>query len=52
MVVLAMVVVVINCAAAVDAAVTILLLLWTAVAKMPLPPLPSTVAAVEDYRRC
>ncbi len=44
----AMVVIVINCAAAVDAATAILLSLLTAVAKMPSPPLPSTIAAVND----
>jgi hypothetical protein len=45
----AMVVAVINCAAVVDTAATILLSSWTVAEKTSLPPLPSTVAAVNDY---
>jgi len=43
-----MVVIVIDCAVAVDAVTTILLSLSTVAAKMPLPPLPSAIAAVND----
>ena len=49
MVAVAMAVIVINCALVVDAAATILSLLWRVAAKTPLPLLPSTVAAVNDY---
>jgi hypothetical protein len=52
MAVAGMAVVVIDCAAAVDAAATILRLLLTAAAKTPSLLLPLTVAAVDDDRYC
>jgi hypothetical protein len=53
MVAMAMVVVVLNYAAAVDAAATIPSSALTAAAKTPLPPLPWAVASIDDdcYRR-
>jgi hypothetical protein len=48
MVAVAMVVVIVNCAAAVGAAATIPSLAFTALAKMPLLPLPSTAASIKD----
>jgi hypothetical protein len=48
MVATAMVVVVVNCAAAVGAAATIPSSALTAAAKMPLPLLPSTATSIED----
>ncbi len=48
MVAVAMAVFVVNCAAAVDAASTILSLVSMAAAKMPLPLLPSTTASINN----
>jgi hypothetical protein len=48
MVALAMAVVIVNCAAAVDAAATIPSLTLTAVAKMPSPLLPLTTASINN----
>jgi hypothetical protein len=45
----AMAVVVIDIAAMIDAAAIILSSLLTVAAKTPLPPLPLTLAAVDDY---
>ncbi len=42
----------VNCAAAVDATATILSLALTAAAKMQLPPLPSTVASINNDCYC
>jgi hypothetical protein len=47
-----MVVVVVNCAVAVDAAATIPSLALMAAAEMPLPPLPSTLASINDNCYC
>jgi hypothetical protein len=44
--------IVVNCAAAVDAAATIPPLMLMAAAKMPLPPLPSTTASIDDNCYC
>jgi hypothetical protein len=52
MVAVAMVVVVVNCAAAVGATATIPSSAFTALAKAPLPPLPSTAASIEDSCYC
>jgi hypothetical protein len=52
MVVAAMVVVSVNCAAAVGAAATIHSLAFTALAKSPLPPPPSTAASIKDNCYC
>ena len=52
MVAVAMAVVVIGCAAAVDAAATILMSSLMAAAKISLLPLPSTITAVDGYCRC
>ncbi len=43
-----MAVIVVNCAAAVDAAATILSMTLTAAAKMPSPPLPLTTTSINN----
>jgi hypothetical protein len=48
----AMAVIVVNCAAAVDATATIPSLALTAVAKTPLPPQQSTVASINNDCYC
>ncbi len=48
----AMAVIVVNCAVAVDTTATIPSSALTAVAKMPSPPLPSTVASINDNCYC
>jgi hypothetical protein len=52
MVAAAMVVIVVNFAAAIDATATILSLASMAAAKTPLPPLPSTTASIHNHCYC
>ncbi len=52
MVAAAMAVVIVSCAAVVDATTTVLPLASTAAAKMPLPPLPLTAVSIDNHCYC